>query len=340
MFDELIKELKKLERTSITFTVEMDEDGYYDKECPNEDCLFQFKVHAEDWKNICNDDSIHCPLCGHKAPSSSWWTQEQIDSGKKQSLNVVSASINKGLVAGARKFNSTPQRGLVQVSMKVSGNGPTFYSVMPIRAHEEMRLKISCEECSTRFAVIGSAYFCPSCGHNSVNRIFENSLKKVEVKLNNLETVRIALIEAVDKDTAEITCRSMIETGINDCVVAFQKIMESLYLKLPNAQKPPFNAFQRIEDGSSLWKKTCNKGYEDWISPKEFSELNILFNKRHLLAHTEGFVDHRYLDKSGDSSYSVGQRIVIKEGDVRKFVSIIKKIVSKARQISTNNTFD
>ena len=36
--------------------------------------------------------------------------------------------------------------------------------VLPASAAEPMRLKLTCEECSCRFAVIGSAFFCPSHG--------------------------------------------------------------------------------------------------------------------------------------------------------------------------------
>lgn len=48
--------LRMLEQLNGTMTYKMDvlpdEDGYYDKECPNEKCLSKFKVNAEDWK-IC-----------------------------------------------------------------------------------------------------------------------------------------------------------------------------------------------------------------------------------------------------------------------------------------------
>ena len=47
----LREELEQLERmTSISVPVEADGEGYYDKECPAENCLFGFKVHGEDWE--------------------------------------------------------------------------------------------------------------------------------------------------------------------------------------------------------------------------------------------------------------------------------------------------
>lgn len=63
MFENILRELENLGRQPIQykFPIEVDEDGYIDKECPNEECLFQFKIHNEDWKNICKDEAIYCP---------------------------------------------------------------------------------------------------------------------------------------------------------------------------------------------------------------------------------------------------------------------------------------
>ena len=54
--------LRMLEQLNGTMTYKMDvlpdEDGYYDKECPNEKCLSKFKVNAEDWKNLFSDEAV------------------------------------------------------------------------------------------------------------------------------------------------------------------------------------------------------------------------------------------------------------------------------------------
>lgn len=334
MFDDFIKQLKKLESTGVSVPMQSDSEGYFDKECPNEACLFQFKIFGEDWTNLCKDEAIHCPLCGHQASSKSWWTKEQIEGARKQALGVAKAAISRGLSDGARAFNRKQKPGLITMSMKFSG-GSTHYTVMPVAAQEAMKLKIQCESCSTRFAVVGSAFFCPCCGFNSVERIFDDSLKKVETKLDNLETVRSTLENLADKDSAELTCRSLIETGLNDCVVAFQKLMEALYMRFPETQKLQLNTFQRLDDGSRLWKQACGEGYEDWVSAEELKELNTLFHKRHLLAHTEGFVDERYLQKTGDVSYKAGQRIVVRERDVRRLVLLVRTLTAKARSKAT-----
>ena len=50
---------------NIPIEIISDEKGYFDRECPNEQCLYKFKINLEDWKNIVSDEEVHCPMCGH-----------------------------------------------------------------------------------------------------------------------------------------------------------------------------------------------------------------------------------------------------------------------------------
>ena len=53
MFKHLLREMDALKNTtSISVPIEADREGYYDKECPARNCLFAFKVHGDDWKNL------------------------------------------------------------------------------------------------------------------------------------------------------------------------------------------------------------------------------------------------------------------------------------------------
>jgi hypothetical protein len=323
VFEELIKRLEGLNSMTVSVPVECDEHGYIDKECPAEGCLFQFKVKAEDWERIAQGDSVWCPMCRHEAPPRQWFTTEQVEHSKEQALNVIKGEIHNALVAGADGFNRRqPKGGFITMSMKVEGR-PVQSAIIPASAAEAMRLQIECEACHTQYAVIGSAYFCPACGHNSVTRTFSDSLKKIQVKCDNLATIRQALTEATGKDEAEVTCRSLLESCISDGVVAFQLFCEGLYA---DYGEPPFNAFQRLEQGSKLWQDAIGKGYGDWLTPNELQGLKVLYQKRHLLAHNDGIVDEQYLKKSGDPSYRKGQRIVISERDVGELMAYLEKL--------------
>jgi len=323
MFEDLIKELERMNGQSVSVPIESDEKGYIDKQCPNEDCEFIFKVNEEDWKNIFKDEAVWCPLCRHEATADQWFTNEQVEHARAEALAVVKGKIHNVLRSDAQKFNRRqPKNGFISMSMKVNG-GPKRTHTIPAKAAELMQLEIRCEKCDSRFAVIGSAYFCPACGHNSVTRTFYDSLRKIRAKKDSVEVVRTALIESVGKDEAELTCRSLIETCISDGVVAFQKYCEGMYEPYG---KPPFNAFQRLEQGSELWQNAVKKGYDFWLNEEELKVLSILFQKRHLLSHNEGIVDLKYIQKSGDTSYKEGQRIVIVDRDIDHLIVTLENL--------------
>jgi uncharacterized Zn finger protein (UPF0148 family) len=332
MFERLLRELKELERIKqISVPIEADQDGYLDKECPNDDCIFQFKVDENDWEKLFKDEKVFCPLCRHEAKSDSWFTTEQIEQAKEQALKHISGHIDKALEQGARDFNTKqPRNAFIKMSFKVTGTKPMHY-ILPVPSKEEMQLKIQCKVCNSKYAVIGSAFFCPCCGHNSAEETFDNSLKKIQNKIKNIPIIRKA-VETVSKDEAETTCRSLIETSLGECVVAFQRFCEINFTTRAPEKTLKFNAFQNIEIGAKYWKDILGETYEDWLSTDEMTRLNLLFQKRHLLAHTEGIVDDKFLDKTNDNTYKVGQRIVIKEKDVIELISLVEKLVTKLRK--------
>ncbi|MGR5076056.1 hypothetical protein [Photobacterium swingsii] len=315
------KELEELK--SVSVGIENDEKGYTDKQCPSEECEFLFKVNSDDWLNIFKDEAVWCPMCRHEAPADQWFTIAQVEHAREEAFKVVTGLVEKSLSNMTKKFNrSQPKNSFVSISMDYKGSNSRTFTI-PAKAAEAMELEIKCENCHSRFSVIGSAFFCPACGHNSVTQTFSDSLRKIKAKIDNIDVVREALTTASSRDEAELTCRSLQETCISDGVVAFQKLCEGLYKPYGEA---PFNAFQRLEQGSKLWGKAINKEYNDWITSDEITELNILFQKRHLLAHNEGIVDERYITKSGDSLYKVGQRIVVFVEDVEALLEILKKL--------------
>lgn len=313
-----------------------DKDGYIDKECPNGECLSKFKVNKEDWKNIFSDEAVHCPFCGHSAPARSWWTTEQIEQARHQARDQLVAQIGQALEADAMSFNrSQPQKSFVKMSMKFSGK--TIFVNLPAAALEEMEQKIQCEKCGARYAVVGSAFYCPCCGHNSAKLTFTNTIDKVRAKIHNLDTIRSS-IEAISKDEAARTCTSLIETSVPDLVVAFQRLCECVYPQIDGAKPLKRNVFQRLDDGSSVWRELTGTGYDDWITPFQLAMLKKCFQQRHLLQHQDGIIDQDYITKSGDTSYQIGQHLIIKATDVLVYAEIVEILGHHVLALITGGT--
>lgn len=324
MFEDLIKTISALDGKTVSIPIDEDENGYIDKQCPNEDCEFLFKVKALDWEEKFLDEAVWCPLCRHEAKADQWFTREQVEHAQSEAFSLLKSDIDDAMRSDTERFNRGQNKSsFISMSMKISGGGLRKTLAIPAQAAELMKLEITCEKCESRFAVWGSAFFCPCCGYNSVVRTFFDSLRKIRAKYQNVEIIRVSISNYSGKDEAELICRSLRETCISDAVVAFQKYCEGLYSQFGS---PPFNAFQRLEQGSELWCRAIGKGYKDWLSESEYIQLNTTFQKRHLLAHKDGIVDDQYVSRSGDSTYRVGQRIVIKDAEIESILNQLEKI--------------
>jgi hypothetical protein len=325
MFEETIRALKRLEgQTTVSVPMTDDAEGYFDRECPSEECLFQFKVHGDDWKAKVRDEEVFCPNCGHTAESKSWWTKEQIEHAKQAALAQIKSSIRGAMRKDATQWNRRQSRSsFVSMTMKVDSR--PLHVALPPAAAEPMRLKISCPACACRYAVIGAAYFCPACGHNAADQQFTQTINGIRRTLDALDTVRAAI---PDRDTAENTVRLIVENGLQNAVTAFQRCAEVLFAGLPSAQRARRNAFQNLAEGDQLWQAATGKAYAGHLTATELADLQRAFQQRHLLAHTQGLVDQDYINKSGDTRYKPGQRIVIRPDTVREALALIEKLIA------------
>ena len=123
MFENLQKELERLGRmTEISVPIEADSEGYFDKECPSEPCLFLFKIHGDDWSNIVRDEEVFCPSCGHVAPAKSWYPRAQVEAARNYALGTITNSMNKAMRADAAASKRRQDRNsFLSITLDVKG---------------------------------------------------------------------------------------------------------------------------------------------------------------------------------------------------------------------------
>jgi hypothetical protein len=322
MFKNLLAELEQLSRTtSVNVPLEHDAEGYSDKECPSEACLFGFKVYGEDWP--ANDAEIFCPSCRHCAPTTSWFTREQIQGARERVVKQVQGKINGAMKRDARDWNGRqPRNSFLKMTMSVTGGTTSF--LLPVPAAEPMRLKTKCEFCNCRYSYVGAAFFCPCCGQNSAHQTFQQTLETIRAIVGT----KAVLAASLDADQTEVLYRSLLEKGFQDTVMAFQRLAEQLYSEIPGVPSPRRNVFQNLDSGAELWSAAKGATYGDILSSEASARLRVYFQQRHLLAHSQAIVDEDYISKSGDSTYAVGQRLVLKESALLDFVAIINDLGS------------
>lgn len=318
----------------ISIDIISDEKGYLDRECPHEECEFVFKVHFDDWKNKVLDEKVFCPRCRHVAPSDQWWTQQQLEDAKEIALQWAKKQVQNTIQKSLKKMSRHSNK---YFKIKYKPEKVVTFQNNPIGQREEWELEITCDQCATRTSVIGTAYFCPCCGHNSVERVFSESMNRIEKQLNSLNEMDELLKNIYDNDTVTNMIQNIVETSLKDIISAYQKFaMESFNKRCTKKVRP--NDFQIVEKGSSLFQKYYGVGYAHWLTDDEITFMNLMFQRRHILEHNNGIVDEKYLHNSEDALYKVGQRVVCKKDQVLKLLDIIKRLSHGISIVVEKNT--
>lgn len=320
MFENLQRELQRLAKLQqVEVPLESDIEGYADKECPAEACLFPFKVHGDDWKNLVKDEEVFCPSCRHMAPSKSWFTTAQIEAAKEYALGSVVNGLNGAMRADADASKRRQKRNSF-LSITLEAKGGKDAVLVPVAAAEPMRLRTTCDACGCRYSYVGAAYFCPSCGQNSANHTF----------LQTLSTIRIAaglgptLHTSLGADEAKVMTRALLEKAMQDTVMSFQRLAEQLYERTGKTARR--NIFQNLDAGSELWGAEIGATYEELLDAEAMKRLRIYYQRRHLLAHQQGIVDADYISRCGDAGYALGQRLAIRDTEVLEFADLVERL--------------
>jgi len=313
-----------------SITIVSDDDGFFDRRCPAEHCRYEFKVLMEHWENDVGDDAV-CPRCGHVVESTfeNWCTQQQVDAVNQIVVEQGEHLVTKMLMDQFRGMRSSKY-------VKITVPRPRPRPPIPaVRSSEVLRRQVSCAACGVKYAVVGSAFFCPSCGHNSAEETFEEALAKMKAGLDLIAAIRDTTL---DMDAAETLVRRQLESTVSDGVVALQRLPQALYDGFTGVAPAPHNVFQRLGQASTLWEQATGESYEDMLDPDEWADLKLLFQQRHLLQHADGFVDQKYIDRSGDQRYQPGQRLVVSEQDARRMLHLATKLGAGLRRTASDSS--
>ena len=341
MFDEFTRELRRLkldQGVQIPIGMPVDDKGYFDRECPHKECGAFFKVLFDDWHDKVPDAAAYCPKCGIKEDPAEFNTEWQRSYTQKFAQAYAAKQLDKAFSRAARR--TMPKRlsgGLFDFEMDVTFHAGPTPVVLPSSAQEVLRQDFECGPCGFRYSTIGAGYFCPACGYNSAVKDFDQTIDTTLKVVEGLEEIKLILTRKYDLDAAANVEQQILEDQIKNLVMAFQRVAEALFCLLPNTTLFSFdqNLFQRIHDGSDHWFRATGKSYRDLLSTSELEEMATMVQRRHKLSHNEGMIDKRYVEKSGDFSYDVGQRLVIRKAHVKRLAKHVRRLVEGLRVIVT-----
>jgi len=270
---------------------------------------------------------VFCPTCRHKAIATEWNTAQQAQYIKEVGTAFVLNQLDDAIARDARRQNSKAKSFL---NITISHRKDRAPIPVPIEAAEVMTQEARCSECNCRYASVGSVFFCPSCGNNSILHSFENALITIDRTLDSIESISSALEDAHNENVASDACRQIIENCLVKLVASFQRYSEARFAALPNSSSfsPRRNLFQNLSESDAIWRNATGAGYTDRISQTEYVTLLDLFQQRHILSHQDGIVDQRYTDIVPGSSYEIGQKLIIQPETVRTLSTITRKLAA------------
>jgi uncharacterized Zn finger protein (UPF0148 family) len=337
MFENILRELRKVDQRqdgiSIPIQMPLDGEGYFDRQCPSTNCQAGFKVLFADWRDKVSDAHVFCPICREEAAAGEWNTREQVEYIKQIAIRYAQGIVNDAMARDAREFNRQQRPGFIQMSLSFRPGAPIL--VVPIAAAEELRQKFTCEECGCRYSSLGAAFFCPACGHNSAETTYSATMEAARKSLAALPAIREAILTIGGRDDAENAVRLILENNMVRVVGAFQRAAEGLFERLGSGASIARrrNAFQSLSEGSTLWRQAVSKGYDDLLNASDIADLSRLFQQRHLLAHCEGMVDQDYISRSGDQTYAIGQRLVVREEAVGHAIDLASQLIGELKKL-------
>ncbi len=312
--------------STISVPLSLDEKGFLDRACPK--CSYRFKVKDSCWPQskigglpwARTVAYAFCPMCGHKASSDNWHTPEQIDAAKRIALEKaeqqVLSQIDKSFAQLSRSFSHNP---FIRIEYRPSFSHRHINTRTPFdRALER---NIVCSKCNASYAVVGSAFFCPVCGENTVVASFASAMSNISKALDALPAAKKVFEKSGGVDFAKDQIRHLIERSVGDIISTFQSFALRLYEDLGGHGARP-NDFQRLDKGSVLFERLTGKAYSEWVTADQLKFMTLMFQRRHLLEHNNGLVDQKYLDKTNDPGYKIGERIIVHVVEVRKLQAI------------------
>jgi hypothetical protein len=285
---------------------ELDDDGYLDRACPAPECRNAFKVLWHDFEKIRYDQVAYCVVCRNADESQEFHTPSQQDYLRRVALNRVATELAEA--SRVARLNFRP-------------NAP--YVPLSAAGTEALTQRTTCTACGCRYATLGSSFFCHACGHHAAIDTFAATLKTVRGSLD--------LDLGVDRDAAADMRRFVLESGLGRVVNAFEAFAAQRYEQLaPSGPAAGKNAFQNLDWSNRLWRPVLGRDYTDMLAPAEYSDLRRLIQQRHL-SHRGGMVDQEYIDKSGDMTYRVGQRLEVKPESVEGLIQLVEKLAVELR---------
>lgn len=300
---------------SIEFSIPMgnDEDGFFGRECPNENCLGYFKIELGTGL-IGEDLPCHCPYCGQTGPHDTFWTQDQLEFARSVAMRKVQEHVDDML---EDVFKPIPRRrnDFISISFDVKPGRP-----LPLHRYQEAQLEttVVCDSCGLRYAVYGVFAHCPDCGaHNSFVMLDSN----LELASKELE-----LAGTLDEPMSG----QLVSDALENAVAAFDAFGREAFRVNAKLSSIPDRArslsCQNLDRAKQRIQTLFSIDISDPFDEAEWTELVRAFQKRHLIAHKMGVIDEAYIATTRDPIAINGRKATLSALEVAGVIPLVRRL--------------
>jgi hypothetical protein len=201
-------------------------------------------------------------------------------------------------------------------------------------SEEKLQVHFTCatDKCGVETDVLGVYAYCPRCGLSNSRKLF---FQKIEAMLKELEEVRSTITDPAKRD-------EVWERMTKQIVTDFEVLGNHLRLKLLLTPMTK-NRRRELKKLSFQMPLQVDKALQEWfdislfrwvgnrekphkeMKQAEIDFVKLMLLKRHVLTHT-AIVDQDYLDKSGDTSMRLGERMTIASNEIKRFITNISEM--------------
>ena len=282
-----------------------DKTGLWGRSCPN--CKAYFRTDGI-------REYMFCPYCDCRAPAAAFTTENQ-----RAFLNRQRELWNIAFEGGE---NVTID--LDSIASELPQNRPSWTP-----KEQQQQFNFVCERCKTACDVLGEYASCPACDYRNSLGVFKRYWEVLDSEFRRADA------ELKDRHDRERAWEGLLPRFVS----AFEAMADDLrtqLLKLPMTAKRRKEveklSFQRVNEAEEMLRDWFGIEIFTGLKQEDGEFLNREFNRRHLLGHRAGRVDHEYLQKTGDTSVKLHQSIRIRSNEIARLSELLRQCA--------NNFFD
>lgn len=310
--------------SEITSSVSLptDEDGFFGRECPEQDCLAYFKLHHSEYGLAKESGLLSCPSCGIRANHETFMTPEQVGRSQAAIRELAQATAHQLLREAFSGFK--PSRGS-GVSLTFKPGPPHRPRPLPTYVERETVRTFTCPAGGHRAVIYDRLIACPYCGSDTPLRaVLDDNLAVMRRLLDSLEHLpeeHKAEVKALGGEPA------MAERTLTGAVAAIQSFAKDLHASTGKAVTV-WNPWQSPDRLAEQWQASFGADPLAGLSDDQVKVVRLGFARRHILEHNGGKADERYLMESSDT-VALGRPVRYGAAFVREFIDAVAPLADE-----------